>query len=241
MNKIINNTQNKVLVIAAHADDETIGCGGTLLKHRDAGDEIQIIFMTNGVDARVNSTQTCSKVNTALIKSEQQRLQCQQAVCKTLKVNQYYNFDFPDNRMDQVALIDVAQKIEPILSAYRPTIIYTHHGGDLNVDHRIVHQATLTACRPQPNSSVKTILTFEVNSSTEWSSSSIGDSFLPNYFVDISQYQKEKELLLGHYQDEIKQYPHSRSIKAITYLNNTRGTHVGVESAEAFVLVRQLA
>jgi len=241
MTEMIQKTKNKILVIVAHADDETIGCGGTLLKHRDAGDEIKIIFMTDGVGARTSPLKPNDVANSKVTKEVEHRLRCQKMVCGILKVSQYYNYDFPDNRMDQVALIDVAQKIEPILSAYRPTIIYTHHGGDLNVDHRIVHQATITACRPQPNSPIKTILTFEVNSSSEWSSASIGDNFTPNYFVDISQHQEKKQQLLHHYQGEMQPFPHSRSTEAIRYLNNTRGSHIGVESAEAFMLIRKLA
>ncbi len=241
MTEIIQKTKNRVLVIVAHADDETIGCGGTLLKHRDVGDEIQIIFMTDGIRARSPTVKLNDTISTKVSKEIDYRLQCQNKVCEILKVNQYYNYDFPDNRMDQVALIDVAQKIEPILSIYQPSIIYTHHGGDLNVDHRIVHQAVLTACRPQPNSSIRTILTFEVNSSSEWSSTSIGDNFIPNYFVDISQYQEQKQQLLHQYQHEMKPFPHSRSIEAIKHLNNTRGCHVGIESAEGFMLIRQLA
>jgi len=230
MNKIIN----KILVVVAHADDEAIGCGGTLLKHNDNGDEIRIIYMTDGVGARSNEA---TSETTA---TSQQRLSAQQQACQQLSINKYYNFDFPDNRMDQVALIDIAQVIEPIVSEFQPTIIYTHHGGDLNVDHRIVHQAVLTACRPQPDVSIKKILTFEVNSSTEWASVSMSAPFIPNYFVDITEYQSEKQELLKKYQQEMKAYPHTRSIKGIQNLNLSRGSQVGVHCAEAFLLIRQL-
>lgn len=217
----------KVLVIVAHADDEAIGCGGTLLKHSDNGDEVRIIYMTDGVGARASDP--VASID---------RLSAQKQACHQLDVSTFYNHAFPDNGMDQIPLIEVAQVIEPVIKEYKPTIIYTHHGGDLNIDHRIVHQAVLTACRPQPNTSVKKILSFEVNSSTEWASISMSAPFLPNYFVDISRYNKEKQLLLEKYQNEMKPYPHTRSIEAIDYLNKVRGSSIGVESAEAFMLIR---
>jgi len=230
MNKSKTSFSNKkILVIVAHADDEAIGCGGTLLKHNDNGDDIRIIYMTDGVAARGDNN-GASKI----------RLSAQQEACKQLNTSKYYNFNFPDNRMDQVPLIDVTQTIEKIASEYQPDIIYTHHGGDLNVDHRIVHQAVLTACRPQPNSSIEKILSFEVNSSTEWASSSMSSTFIPNYFVDMTNYQSDKQHLLEKYQEEMKPYPHTRSFEAISYLNKVRGSSVGVESAEAFMLIRAI-
>ncbi len=225
---------NKVLVIVAHADDEAIGCGGTLLKHSDNGDKIQIIYMTNGISAR----------NTLIQEKEQKeinkRLNAQQQACQLLNTDKFYNYDFPDNQMDQVPLINVTQAIEKVIDDFQPNMIYTHHGGDLNIDHRIVHQAVMTACRPQPNSTITTILTFEVNSSTEWSSTSIGDYFMPNYFIDISQLQTRKQQLLAYYQPEMRDFPHSRSIKAINILNQWRGNQVGLERAEAFMLIRKI-
>ncbi len=221
---------NKILVIVAHADDEAIGCGGTLLKHRDAGDEIQIIFMTNGVGARENPS----------IKEEEIRQTAKEKSCQQIRVMASHQFDYPDNAMDQVALIEVVKSIENVISNYHPNIIYTHHGGDLNIDHQIVHQAVLTACRPQPSSSIRKILTFEVNSSTEWASNSIGTNFSPNYYVNISHQSTEKQDLLKHYIDEMHPYPHSRSIQAIINLNQARGNHIGVAVAEAFMLLREL-
>jgi LmbE family N-acetylglucosaminyl deacetylase len=225
---------NKVLVIVAHADDEAIGCGGTLLKHRNNNDKIQIIYMTNGVSAR-------SPIANAAEKSEiNKRAKAQQKACQFLAVNKYHHYDFPDNKMDQVPLIEVTKQIEKVITEFQPSLIYTHHGGDLNVDHRIVHQAVLTACRPQPTCTVKTILTFEVNSSTEWSSAAIGNEFIPNYFVDISDVVEEKNKLLGCYVQEMREYPHSRSVQAINNINQWRGNQVGLAHAEAFMLIRKI-
>ncbi len=227
----------KVLVIVAHADDEAIGCGGMLIKHQQQGDEIRIIYMTNGVDARQHDS---NKQNIKDKRCIDIRRNSQQKACHFLNIKQSYNFDFPDNQMDQVPLIRVVKVIEEIISTYQPNLIYTHHGGDLNVDHRIVHQAVITACRPQPDTSVKSIFTFEVNSSTEWSNPTMGTDFIPNYFVDISKVVSEKNQLLQCYQQEMRAYPHSRSLQAIENLNRWRGNQVGLTSAEAFMLIRHI-
>tara|TARA_R110002012_G_scaffold242832_1_gene417312 strand:- start:13278 stop:13961 length:684 start_codon:yes stop_codon:yes gene_type:complete len=222
--------KNKVLVVIAHADDEAIGCGGTLIKHRNAGDEVRIIFMTNGVSARNNTKE----------RQIQKRLKAQENCCRQLNIVDYYNFDFPDNKMDSVALIEVIKCIEEVIENYPTNIVYTHHGGDLNIDHQVVHRAVITAARPTPSSTVNKILTFEVNSSTEWSNENIGSNFTPTYFVDISQELKEKETLLAHYEEEMLPYPHSRSITAILNSNKVRGSSVGLPAAEAFTLIRAL-
>jgi LmbE family N-acetylglucosaminyl deacetylase len=222
--------KNKILVVVAHADDEALGCGGTLIKHRDAGDEIRIIFMTDGVGARSKSEQI----------SQEQRLAAQTKVCQQLTIGNFYNFDFPDNNMDSITLIKVVQSIENITQEFQPNIIYTHHGGDLNIDHQVVHRAVMTASRPQPNHSVTKILAFEVNSSTEWSTESIGGHFIPNYFIDISKQITEKERLLEHYHAEMREYPHTRSIEGVINRNKTRGNSVGLKAAEAFMLIREI-
>ena len=221
--------KRKILVVVAHADDEAIGCGGALLKHKANGDDVRIIYMTNGVGAR-GSDKIASGA----------RMKSQLKACQLLNVTKYYNFDFPDNAMDQIALLKITQAIEPIIQEFKPNTIYTHHGGDLNIDHRIVHQAVLTACRPQPNSSVNEILSFEVNSSTEWASTSMSSPFLPSYFVDISIFQDKKTQLLLSYDQEMLPYPHSRSVQAICYVNKVRGNSIGVDAAEAFMHIRAI-
>lgn len=223
----------RVLVIAAHADDETIGCGGTMLKHKAAGDSVELMIMTDGVGARTNINAT--NKNQAV-----KREGALSEVCRQLVISKCHQYKFPDNRMDQVALLDVVQPIEELISTYHPDIIYTHHGGDLNIDHRVVHQAVMTACRPQPGSSVQRILTFEVNSSTEWATPSIGNVFQPNFFCDISIFIEQKKSMLMAYQDELRAYPHTRSIEGIMALSQVRGSQVGVGAAEAFMLMREI-
>lgn len=218
-----------ILVIVAHPDDEVIGCGGTLAKHKKNGDEIHIIYMTDGVSARINSENTDISARNKMA----------HAAGDFLSAEQYF-FNYPDNRMDQVALIDIVQSIESILIKVSPDIIYTHHFGDLNVDHRIVHQAVMTAHRPQPNTKVASIYTFEVNSSTEWGVKNTVNSFLPTSFINITEQLTDKNRLLNIYAKEMRPYPHTRSIEAITALSAVRGTSVGVNYAEAFMLIREL-
>lgn len=221
--------KKNILVIVAHSDDEAIGCGGTLLKHQEQGDSITIIYMTNGVSSRNTSTES----------DTEQRKVMAQKVGAYLNATQYF-FDFPDNKMDQTPLLDVTQAIESITQHLTPDIIYTHHGADLNIDHRIVHQAVMTAFRPTPKKRSPSIYTFEVNSSTEWNSPISANAFLPTVFVDISDHIVNKRALLNIYQTEMHASPHSRSIDAIEALAKVRGCSVGVNFAEAFMLIREI-
>ena len=216
----------RILVVVAHPDDEALGCAGTLLKHAARGDRIELVFMTNGVAARPHVDElSASERNLAAEKAS-----------RLMGAGTTY-FDFPDNRMDSVALLDVVQSLEPIIQEYQPTSILTHHIGDLNVDHNVAHKAVLTACRPQPGSSVREILAFEVLSSTEWQSPGV-QPFVPNLYVDISDFIDKKKAVLNCYQDEMRDEPHSRSIDNAIRLNGVRGNAVGVPFAEAFTTVR---
>jgi N-acetylglucosamine malate deacetylase 1 len=217
----------KILIIAAHPDDEILGCGGTILKLKK-NNLIKVIFMTNGTDARGKNKE-----------ASQKRIGGCLNLFKKLKLNKPTIFNFPDNMLDTVPLLKIIKKIEENISKFKPEIIFTHFDGCLNIDHQITFKATITACRPIKSSTVKKILSFEVPSSTEWSLSK-DKKFQPNYYIDISNYIKEKISLMKYYKDEIKPYPHSRSLKSIRSLSEYRGTHVGVKNAEAFYLYRSL-
>jgi LmbE family N-acetylglucosaminyl deacetylase len=182
--------------------------------------------MADGVSSRVVGDQ-------AALDSRNEAAENARAI---LGIKNNYYLDLPDNRMDSIPLIDVIQKLEPIIDRLKPNIVYTHHHGDLNVDHRITHQAVLTACRPLPGSSIRAIYAFEVMSSTEWSTP-MAHPFLPNYFVDISGYLSKKQEALSEYQQEMRDAPHSRSSDHLNYLAYHRGHTVGVMAAEAFVTV----
>lgn len=217
-----------VLVVAAHSDDEALGCSGTISKHIEQGDSVHLLFMTDGVASR------SAKVN-----NKKKRLTAAQGVAEILGVDTLTNLNFPDNRMDSIPLLDVVKEIEDKISQVQPEVIYTHHIGDLNIDHQITHKAVITACRPHPGFCVRKIYAFEVLSSTEWQTPGV-ESFCPNMFIDITDYIDIKKQVLKVYSAEMHQTPHSRSIDNAIRLNAVRGNSIGVDYAEAFVLIRMI-
>ena len=164
---------SKILVVAAHPDDEVLGCGGTIARHIHNGDKVQVVFLADGFGSRKNGSNRDASANEA-----SKLLGCETPI--------YLNF--PDNQLDSVTLLNIVKELEEIIGNFLPSIIYTHHYGDLNIDHQVTHRAVMTACRPQPNFCVKEIYTFEILSATHWQSVSMGGLFSPNYFVDVSDF-----------------------------------------------------
>ena len=222
----------KILVVAAHPDDEILGCGGTILEHLKQKDKVGIIIVSEGITSRNNSKKT------KLINLNKLH-QITKKISKNLKLDFLKIFNFPDNKLDQVEQLTIIKKIEKILEKFKPTTIYTHHSSDLNIDHRIVNNCVMVAGRPFPKQSVKKIFTFEIPSSTNWTENS-KNSFSPNYFVEISKSLKKKINLLKMYKKEIRKWPHARSIKAVESLAYFRGSSIGVKSAEAFQVARYI-
>ena len=227
-------SQRTVAVIAAHPDDEILGCGGTIANHIDRGDEVHVLIMAEGLTSR--DAQRDVKAHGEQLVNLRQSAHAAAAIVGSTSVSL---LDFPDNRMDGIELLDVVKKVEDFVQQYAPSVIYTHHAGDLNVDHQRVHQAVLTACRPQPKASVDTILFFEVPSSTEWNVSAGATAFVPNWYVDIENSLERKQRALQCYAAEMRPWPHARSVDAVTHLARWRGASVGVEAAEAFMLGRR--
>ncbi len=217
-----------VLVVAAHSDDEALGCAGTMAKHVASGDEVHVLFMTDGVGSRHGASNEVVDRQSSAEKASD-----------ILHVTSMRNADFPDNKMDSVPLLDVTQAVEKVLLELKPEVIYTHHIGDLNIDHQVTHKAAMTACRPQPGFCVKEIYAFEVLSSTEWQTPSLLP-FMPNVFVDITEYIESKKKALDAYADEMQISPHSRSIDNVINLARFRGNTVGVKYAEALVSLREV-
>ncbi|MFW3616928.1 PIG-L deacetylase family protein [Billgrantia antri] len=218
-----------VLIVAAHSDDEALGCGGTIARHVAEGDAVYAVFLADGVSSRGGA-------GTAEL---DKRLEAAERARQILGISKNYYLGLPDNRLDSLPLINIIQPLEKVITEVKPQTIYTHHYGDLNVDHRITHQAVMTACRPMPNGSVRDIYTFEVMSSTEWATPS-ESPFLPNYYVNISDFLKVKMNALKAYELEMRPAPHSRSIEHLEQLTQHRGGTAGVAAAEAFMLVRAL-
>ena len=225
-----NCSMNKiVLVIAAHPDDEALGCGGTIARHVAEGDIVHVLFIADGVTAREEAS----------LPDLEARVQCIELVQKIFSLHSVHQLGLPDNRLDSLSLLDIVKPIEELVSRLSPEIIYTHHSGDLNVDHRITHRAVMTACRPIPGASVKQIYTFEIASSTEWSSGG-SDSFLPQFYIDISDYFIVKLASLEAYKYEMRDSPHSRSIDHLRAMAVNRGHSMGVDLAEAFMVLRYI-
>lgn len=226
---------NSVLVVAAHPDDEVLGCGGTILRHVEAGDHVEILIVAEGATSRQrqrNRLNAKNELTELAISAEKAR-----SILGTAGVEL---LDLPDNRLDSMNLLDLIKQIEEKIKRHKPEIVYVHHAGDLNVDHRRLHEAVVTACRPTPENTTRLLLSFEVASSTEWQTPGSAPAFQPNWFVDISAQWERKRLALEAYSSEMRAWPHARSIKAIEHLARWRGAQVGVNAAEAFCLLRQL-
>ena len=226
---------NNVLVVAAHPDDEVLGCGGAIAKHAQQGDRVHILILAEGATSRDEKRDRSNRESELSVLASAAKQSCEILGAASVSLK-----DFPDNRMDGCELLDIVKVIESVIVQIHPQIVYTHHNGDVNIDHRRVHEAVITACRPKPDSSVKTLLFFEVPSSTEWRPSGSALSFVPNWFVDISETLVLKIKALEAYNAEICLYPHPRSIEAVEYLARWRGSTVGVEAAESFILGRNL-
>jgi N-acetylglucosamine malate deacetylase 1 len=223
--------KRRVAVIVAHPDDEVLGCGGTIRRHAIAGDEVSVVILADGETSRTPDAgaATIAKRETAA-----------GAAAEVLGVRRLTLHRLSDNRLDTAPLLDVIQLIERDIGEIVPDIVYTHHAGDLNVDHRRVHEAVLTACRPQRGHPVKTLLFFEIPSSTEWQAPGARAPFLPNWFVDIDDTLESKMAALRAYHGEMRPWPHPRSYEGVTHLARWRGATVGCGAAEAFVLGREI-
>lgn len=219
-----------IIIFAAHPDDEVLGCGGTIAKFSKLGFKIYSVFFSDGETAR-NVKNITKKINN--------RIKAAKKSCKILGIKKVFFHNFPDNQMDKVPLLRVTKLVESYINKFKPEIIFTHFNEDLNIDHQIVSKATITACRPKKNNSVKKLLFFEIPSSTEWQIKSKKNStFNPNWFEDISTTKNKKLNALKAYGSEIPPWPHPRSLKSIKALMQWRGSTSGFKAAEAFMLGR---
>lgn len=213
----------KILVVVAHPDDEVLGCGATIAKHIKNGDKVQVVFVADGFGSRESSINR----DTSAYKASE-ILGCE----KPLFLN------FPDNQLDSIPLLRIVKKVEKSIEDFNPSIVYTHHFGDLNIDHQITHRAVITACRPQTGFHVTEIYSFETLSATHWQSSSMGNVFTPNYFININGFMSKKIEALQCYDDEMRTAPHARSYESVESLAKFRGGLIGVKSAETFFIER---
>jgi|TARA_B110000438_G_scaffold301023_1_gene354850 LmbE family N-acetylglucosaminyl deacetylase len=234
----------KVLIIAAHPDDEVLGMGGTITKYVKNGDSVKIIIMATGIFSRRSSNNMNASVydvdDNILEKMSKQVQNLQKNAIKASKimgVKDIEFLDFPDNEMDKKSNLEITKKIESIISKFKPDIVFTHSQHDVNIDHRMIYNATITATRPFSKFKVKEVISFEVPSSTEWYFPS---KFSPNMFIDINKELTTKVKALSAYKTEINNFPHPRSAKGIEVIAKHWGTVSGFNAAEAFYIVRQL-
>jgi N-acetylglucosamine malate deacetylase 1 len=222
-----------ILVVAAHPDDEVLGCGASMAKWAKTGKEVHVVILAEGATSREKERNRKNHLNdiSCLAHSAQKS-------SEILNVKSVELLDYPDNRMDSVDLIDVVKTVENYVEKLKPEVVVTHHFGDLNIDHQITHQAVITACRPMYHQTVKRILSFEVPSATEWQSHTVNNQFNPNWFENISEFLVFKIEALKAYQSEMREWPHPRSLKAVEHLARWRGASIGCDAAEAFMLNR---
>ena len=224
----------KVLVVAAHPDDEVLGCGGTIARMAREGHETYMAILGEGITSRYSRREEADPKLVEKLHSHIER------AAKVLECKDLFTYSLPDNRFDTVPLLEVVKIVEELVSRLTPQIIYTHHGGDLNVDHGIVHRAVLTATRPMAGQPVREIHAFEIPSSTEWAFSSFPPTFIPNSFVEISGTFEEKVRALSCYESEVRVFPHPRSPEALQAIARRWGSAVGCELSEAFQVVRMI-
>ena len=223
----------RVLVIAAHPDDEVIGCGATIARLAMEGKDVFTVILGEGITSRYPERKAADK---KLVKSLREKAK---KVAKILGVKDLFLFDFPDNRFDTVPLLDIVKKIEGVIAVIKPDIVFTHSSCDLNIDHQITHRAVLTVTRPQKGCSVKEIYNFEIPSSTEWAFGEFG-SFKPNVFFDIGNTIELKIKTLEIYDSEVREFPHPRSPEGIKIIGRRWGSVINSEYTEVFQLIRSI-
>lgn len=229
--------EKKIMIVVAHPDDEILGLGGSmnrLIREQDA--QVHVVILGEGLTSRADKRD---------VKQWERELELHRAnireAQKKIGYESVNTYDFPDNRFDTVAILDIIKTIEKEKKSSKPDIIFTHHGGDVNIDHQRTFEAVITACRPMQDESVKEIYTFETPSGTEWRASSDPKHFIPNTFISFDEtHLKAKTEAMECYQFEKREYPHPRSPKALTIRAASWGQSVGVGYAEAFCLVRSV-
>ena len=215
----------RILVVAAHPDDEALGMGGTWFKYKQQGCEMGVVWLTDGIGSRGPDN---GQIDI--------RRQGVKESLDVLKPSYSRHGSFPDNQLDVAPRLNIIQFIEEAINEFMPDTLFIHSEKDLNIDHKIAHIAAITAARPLSGCSVKDIYAFEVLSSTEWG----GQMFRPNMYVDITTVKREKLELLNCYDSELREPPHPRSLPSVESKEVVRGSESGFFYSEAFEVIRTL-
>lgn len=218
----------KVLAIAAHPDDELLGLGGTLARHAAEGDDVTCVVASEGASTRYGDG---AAVELQL---------AGEAAAKVLGVREIRFLGLPDQQLDTQPILSVIQAVERIVDDVAPDIVYGHHWGDVNRDHRVIAEAIMVACRPIGERFPRSVYLFETPSSTEWSWPDPNAAFVPNHFVDISPTIERKLEAMACYTSEVRPAPHPRSLEALRSRAAYWGQVITRPYAEAFVVARQV-
>lgn len=227
----------KIMIIVAHPDDELLGLGASMNKLiHEYNVDTKVLILGEGITSRADKRDT-EIWKSDLIKHKQNIVDAQKAI----GYQQVAVHDLPDNRFDTVALLDIIKIIEKEKHAFEPDVIFTHHGGDVNIDHQRTFEAVNTVCRPMEDEKVTTIITFETASGTEWRASTDPKHFVPNMFISFSKANLDAKIKgMQAYEFESRKYPHPRSPEALEIQAKRWGVVIGKHLAEAFCIVRSI-
>ena len=223
-----------VLCVAAHPDDEVLGAGATMARHIADGDDVHVCILSDGVTSRYDEV-----TPEAAAEIEQRRDRARRA-CSELGVDSVSFHDFPDNQFDSVPLLDIIQTVESEIADVDPNVIYTHHYGDLNVDHELASRAVATAARPLPDATFDEVLLFPTLSSSEWGLPKSDNAFQATTFVNVEDHVDAKVEGMKIYQTELRGHPHPRSTENVRRAAHLWGSTAGVPAAEPFELLRSV-
>jgi len=227
----------RILLVVAHPDDELLGLGASMNRLiTDYNCTVRVIILGEGITSRSEDRN---------IEDWKKQLQIHKSNIKSAQAAIGYQsvgiYDFADNRFDSVDLLDIIKVIEKEKKEFSPDIIFTHHGGDLNIDHQRTFEAVITAIRPMENETVTTLITFETPSGTEWRASTDPRHFIPNLFLEVSEKNIDAKIKgMESYEFEKRKYPHPRSPEALKIQAQRWGIAIGKSFAEAFVVVRSI-
>ena len=214
---------DRILVVAAHPDDELLGCGGTIALHTRAGDNVTTVIASEGESLRYGKGAVGQELHI-------------KAAARTLGVEDTRLLGFPDQKLDTLGLVEIITPLEEVVREVRPKIVYCQHGGDINRDHQLLFRALLVATRPTEQY-IQSIYAFDTASSTEWA---YPRTFIPDTWVDISATLQVKLDAMACYKSEIRDYPHPRSLQALEYRARAWGNQSCLDTAEVFMTVRRV-
>ena len=223
----------KVLVIAAHPDDEVLGCGGTIARLSAEGIECHLLIVTDGSSSQYRDSDHLQEI----IEAKKKETKC---CADLLGFKSIHYGELSDMKLDKTPHIVINHVIEKLIDKVQPDTVFTHFWGDVNRDHQEVYKSTLVTVRPVMGQVVKELFCYRVPSSTEWTPNKADTMFMPNVFVDITEFAEQKYKAFACYSTELREYPHPRSVQYLRETDKTAGLRVGLLVAEEFVMLRKL-